>query len=86
MLTGSLTALANALGASTGLTGNLTPVTFGLAAIGSGVGAGLIFAAFISGIARQPEALSVLRTWAFTGFALVEALALIGLVAPFFLS
>ena len=86
MLTGSLTALANALGASTGLTGNLTPVTYGLAAIGSGVGAGLIFAAFISGIARQPEALSVLRTWAFTGFALVEALALIGQVAPFFLS
>jgi F-type H+-transporting ATPase subunit c len=67
------------------LTGNLTPVTFGLAAIGSGIGAGLIFAAFITGIARQPEALSVLRTWAFTAFALVEALALIGLVAPFFL-
>ena len=67
------------------LTGNLTPVTFGLAAIGSGIGAGLIFAAFITGVARQPEALSVLRTWAFTAFALVEALALIGLVAPFFL-
>jgi F-type H+-transporting ATPase subunit c len=67
------------------LSGNLTPVTFGLAAIGSGIGAGLIFAAFITGVARQPEALSVLRTWAFTAFALVEALALIGLVAPFFL-
>ena len=86
MLTGFLAPLAYGLAAATGLTGNLTPVTYGLAAIGSGVGAGLIFAAFISGIARQPEALSVLRTWAFTGFALVEALALIGLVAPFFLS
>ena len=68
------------------LSGNLTPVTFGLAAIGSGIGAGLVFAAFISGIARQPEALNVLRTWAFTAFALIEALALIGLVAPFFLT
>lgn len=77
---------SSALLASTALTGNLTPLTFGLAAIGAGVGAGLIFAAFITGIARQPEALSVLRTWAFTGFALVEALALIGLVAPFFLN
>ena len=67
------------------LEGNLTPVTFGLAAIGSGIGAGLVFAAFIAGIARQPEALNVLRTWAFTAFALIEALALIGLVAPFFL-
>ncbi|MFZ0324389.1 MAG: ATP synthase F0 subunit C [Actinomycetes bacterium] len=71
--------------ASTTLSGNLTPVTFGLAAIGSGIGAGLVFAAFITGIARQPEALSVLRTWAFTAFALIEALALIALVAPFFL-
>lgn len=77
---------SSALLASDALTGNLTPLTFGLAAIGAGVGAGLIFAAFITGIARQPEALSVLRTWAFTGFALVEALALIGLVAPFFLN
>ena len=67
------------------ISGNLTPVTFGLAAIGSGIGAGLVFAAFITGIARQPEALNVLRTWAFTAFALIEALALIGLVAPFFL-
>jgi len=67
------------------ISGNLTPVTFGLAAIGSGIGAGLVFAAFISGIARQPEALNILRTWAFTAFALIEALALIGLVAPFFL-
>jgi drug/metabolite transporter (DMT)-like permease len=30
------------------LSGNLTPITFGLAAIGSGIGAGLVFA---SGIA-----------------------------------
>ena len=67
------------------VSGNLTPVTFGLAAIGSGIGAGLVFAAFIAGIARQPEALNILRTWAFTAFALIEALALIGLVAPFFL-
>lgn len=65
--------------------GNLNLVGYGLAAIGSGVGVGLIFAAYINGVARQPEARSILQTIAFTGFALVEALAIIGLGMAFVL-
>ena len=37
----------------------------------------------LEGIARQPEATSVLRTNMFLGIAFTEALALIGLVAGF---
>jgi len=60
-------------------------VGFGLAAIGPGIATGLIFAAYINGVARQPEARSVLQPIAFLGFALAEALALFGLVLAFVL-
>jgi F-type H+-transporting ATPase subunit c len=50
-----------------------------------GFGTGLIFAAYINGVARQPEARSVLQPIAFLGFALAEALALFGLVLAFVL-
>lgn len=59
------------------------PLVYAIAAIGPGVGIGLIFAAYVSGVARQPEANSILRPIAFLGFALVEILALIGLVFAF---
>ena len=38
------------------VSGNMNMVGYGLAAIGPGVGIGLIFAAYIQGTARQPEA------------------------------
>ena len=38
------------------LNGSLNMIGYGLAAIGPGVGIGLIFAAYINGVARQPEA------------------------------
>ncbi|MCZ3386434.1 MAG: ATP synthase F0 subunit C [Actinomycetia bacterium] len=63
--------------------GSLNAVGYGLAAIGPGVGIGLIFAAYISGVARQPEARSTLQGIALLGFALVEALALLGFVLFF---
>jgi F-type H+-transporting ATPase subunit c len=63
--------------------GNIAILGYGLAAIGPGIGIGLIFAAYINGVARQPEARGVLQTIAFTGFALTEALALLGLVFAF---
>jgi F-type H+-transporting ATPase subunit c len=63
--------------------GSLNGVGYGLAAIGPGVGIGLIFAAYISGVARQPEARSTLQGIALLGFALVEALALLGFVLFF---
>ena len=59
------------------------PLVFALAAIGPGIGIGLIFAAYINGVARQPEANGILRPLAFLGFALTEVLALIGLVFAF---
>ena len=65
------------------MTGTLGAVGYGLAAIGPGVGIGLIFAAYINGVARQPEARSTLQGIALLGFALVEALALLGFVLFF---
>ena len=65
--------------------GNLNMIGYGLAAIGPGVGIGLIFAAYINGVARQPEAQGRLQTIAFLGFALTEALAIIGIALAFVL-
>lgn len=65
------------------MTGNIAFLGYGLAAIGPGIGIGLIFAAYINGVARQPEARGMLQVIAFTGFALAEALALLGLVFAF---
>src|SRR6185503_7885032 len=65
------------------LNGSLNMIGYGLAAIGPGVGIGLIFAAYINGVARQPEARGVLQGIAILGFALAEALAIFGLVLAF---
>jgi F-type H+-transporting ATPase subunit c len=65
--------------------GTLNAVGYGLSAIGPGIGVGLVFAAYINGVARQPEARSILQPIAFLGFALAEALALFGLVLAFVL-
>ncbi len=65
------------------INGNLNMIGYGLAAIGPGIGIGLIFAAYISGVARQPEARSVLQSIAILGFALAEALAIIGIGLAF---
>ena len=53
---------------------------YGLAAIGPGIGIGLIFASAIEAMARQPEAAGMVRTTMFLGVAFTEALALIGFV------
>jgi F-type H+-transporting ATPase subunit c len=65
--------------------GTLNLVGCGLAAIGPGISTGLIIAAYLNGVARQPEARGVLQPIAFLGFALAEALALFGLVLAFVL-
>ena len=67
------------------LTGNVAAIGYGLAAIGPGIGIGLIFAAYINGVARQPEAQSRLQSIAILGFALAEALAIIGIALAFVL-
>ena len=58
-------------------------LAYGLAAIGPGIGIGIIFGQGVQAIARQPEAYGVIRQNMILGFALTEALALIGFVAPF---
>ena len=60
-------------------------LVYGLAAIGPGIGIGLVFSSAIQAIARQPEMAGQTRTTMFIGFALIEALALIGFVLAFIL-
>jgi F-type H+-transporting ATPase subunit c len=64
---------------------NLGALTYGLAAIGPGIGIGLIFGNTIQAIARQPEAAGRITGLMWIGFALTEALALIGIAVPFFI-
>jgi F-type H+-transporting ATPase subunit c len=63
--------------------GNLGSIGYGLAAIGPGVGVGIIFGNGTQAMARQPEAAGLIRANQILGFVLCEALALIGLVMPF---
>src|ERR1035441_7985778 len=62
---------------------NFGAVGYGLAAIGPGVGIGLIFGHCVEAMARKPEARGIIQSNMYIGFALGEALALIRLVAPF---
>lgn len=61
-------------------------IGYGLSAIGPGIGVGLIFGNGVQAMARQPEAAGMIRTNMFIGFALTEALALLGFIAPFVLN
>lgn len=66
-----------------GITGSLMAVGYGLAAIGPGVGIGIIVGRTNEAIARQPELAGALRTNMFIGIAFTEALALIGIAAGY---
>ena len=68
------------------MTGSLAIVGYGLSAIGPGIGIGLIFAAYINGAARQPEARGMLQSIAILGFVLAEALAIFGIALAFVFS
>ncbi|GAB2472736.1 ATP synthase F0 subunit C [Xylanimonas ulmi] len=65
------------------ITGNIGTVGYGLAAVGPGIGLGILIGKTIEGMARQPEVSGQLRTTMFIGVAFVEVLALLGLVAGF---
>ncbi|MDV6276763.1 MULTISPECIES: ATP synthase F0 subunit C [Rhodococcus] len=58
-------------------------IGYGLAAIGPGIGVGIVVGKAIEGMVRQPEMAGQVRTTMFLGIAFTEALALIGLVAGF---
>ena len=65
------------------LVGNLAVIGYGLAAVGPGIGVGLVVSKTIESIARQPELASRLQVTMWLGIAFTEALALIGLATPF---
>ena len=65
------------------MTGNLAVIGYGLAAVGPGIGVGLVVSKTIESIARQPELASKLQVTMWLGIAFTEALALIGLATPF---
>ncbi|MEX0659949.1 MAG: F0F1 ATP synthase subunit C [Egibacteraceae bacterium] len=60
-------------------------LVYGLAAIGPGIGLGIMVGKAIEAMARQPEAAGMVRTTMFIGIAIIEALALLGFVLAFIL-
>ena len=55
-------------------------ITAGLAAVGAGLGDGLVTSRFIEGITRQPEAKSTLFTNTLISVGLIESMAIIATV------
>jgi len=58
-------------------------IAIGLAALGAGIGNGMIVSRTVEGISRQPELRGTLQTTMFIGVAMVEALPIIGVVLAF---
>jgi F-type H+-transporting ATPase subunit c len=65
------------------IVGHFGPLAFGLAAIGSGIGVGLIVGKTIESVARQPELQGRLQGLMFLGIALTEALCFIAIAVAF---
>jgi F-type H+-transporting ATPase subunit c len=65
------------------ISGNLAVIGYGLAAIGPGIGLGILFGKTIESTARQPEMAGQLRSLMFIGLAFIEVFGLLGLVTPF---
>jgi len=61
----------------------IAALTYGLGAIGPGIGIGYLVGQSVQAMARQPEAAGMVRTTMFLGIAFVEALALIRFVVFF---
>ena len=55
-------------------------LTYGLGAIGPGIGIGYLVGQAVQAMARQPESAGQVQTTMFLGIAFTEALALIGFV------
>ncbi len=66
-----------------GFKSGLANVGYGLAAIGPGIGIGVLVGQSVQAMARQPEMAGQVRTTMFLGIAFAEALALIGFVLKF---
>ena len=68
-----------------GLTAIGRGIVYGGAAIGPGIGIGIVVGNAITAMARQPESAGMVRTTMFLGIAFTEALALFGFVLAFIL-
>ncbi len=68
---------------SEGLTAVGRGIVYGAAAIGPGIGIGIVVGNAITAMARQPESAGMVRTTMFLGIAFTEALALFGFVLSF---
>ncbi len=62
-----------------------TALAIGLSTLGPGVGQGIAAAKAMEGIARQPEAKGDIRTNMILALAMMEAMAIYGLVIAFML-
>ncbi len=60
-------------------------LVYGLAAIGPGIGIGIVAGNAVQAMVRQPEMQGQVRTTMFLGIAFTEALALFGLLLFFIL-
>ena len=63
--------------------GSINMIGYALATLGPALGVAWIFASVINGTARQPEARGAMMGTAWIGFAVVEALAIIGIALAF---
>ena len=65
------------------INGSINMIGYALATLGPALGVAWIFASVIQGTARQPEARGAMMGTAWIGFAVVEALAIIGIALAF---
>ena len=65
------------------MTGSIAGIGAGLAAIGAGIGIGLIGGKAMEGMARQPEAADRIQTAMLIAAAFVDAVALFAVVVAF---
>lgn len=63
------------------IAGNISVLGYGLAALGPGIGLGIMFGKALESTARQPEASGKLNVIMYIGLAIIEVLALLGFVA-----
>ena len=85
-----MTFLALLLQVATGMTGSVAvmgaAIGAGLVALGAGLGIGRIGGSAMEGIARQPEATARIQTAMIIAAALIEGVALFGVVICFLIS
>ena len=65
------------------INGSINMIGYAIATIAPALGVAWIFASVINGTARQPEARGAMMGTAYIGFAVVEALAILGFVLAF---